>query len=148
MHQIHTKHAQISEKVLHTPSNETLASLKKIHTSKKKANRSSPYNPRSTKRSNKLETKSQDPSEEVVGESGWSRTAVVGWSGMAAVRLVGGHVWWLSGRRWSGTTVVGETVVADGGHRGDVVANSGHRGDRGLGRWPWRGVAAAGTDLG
>jgi hypothetical protein len=36
MHQIHTKHAKISEKVLHIPSNKIVVSFKKIHRSKNK----------------------------------------------------------------------------------------------------------------
>jgi hypothetical protein len=97
------------------------------------------------------DTTSQDPKEEVAGESVllWdggrrccSGTAAVGWFGTAVRRP--------SGRPWSGTAVVGETVGR--GRRPSGRQLSGMRPSAWLGRrrghWPWRGGAAAGMGVG
>jgi hypothetical protein len=135
MHQIHTKHAQISEKVLHTPSNETLASLKKIHTSKKKQTDLVPttQDPQRDPTNWKLKAKIHQRRSSVSRVGPGQRSSVGrGWrpSGWSVVmyggcRGDGGRGRRSSGRRWSRTAVIGETwswtavievtVVWDGG---------------------------------
>jgi hypothetical protein len=116
MHQIHTKHAKISEKVLHIPSNKIVVSFKKIHRSKNKEQTDLIPTAQDPQRDpTDLDTTGQDPTEEVVGKS-------VG-DGGRSVLLGGGREKQCSGRPSAATAggVARDPPVLPGRQRRDGV---------------------------